>query len=224
MISPERLAEYWLLLPEEKRLLANRTAHGRLGIALLLKFFQEKGRFPANREEIPEAVVEYVARQIGVSTKAWPDLEWEGPTIKRLRAEIREWLGFREATVADTEALETWLVDEAMNHEHRMDRLREIILDRCRALHIEPPTQEQIRRLLRSALQEHETRFCADIFRRLDSVMLERLDAFLRFCDEDSTTMWQNLKADPGKAGLQSVKEAALRLNLVRKVGLPADL
>jgi hypothetical protein len=49
----DRFAENWYLLPEEKMLLANRTPHGRIGIALLLKLFQEKGCFPANREEVP---------------------------------------------------------------------------------------------------------------------------------------------------------------------------
>lgn len=55
-----------------------------------------------------------------------------------------------------------------------MERLRDTILDRCRALHIESPTQKQTRRLLRSTLQEHETSFCNNIFQSLDSATLER--------------------------------------------------
>ena len=43
----------WLLQPEEMKLLANRTAGSRLGFAVLLKFFQAKGRFPEHRREVP---------------------------------------------------------------------------------------------------------------------------------------------------------------------------
>src|SRR5208283_5414627 len=143
-------------------------------------------------------------------------------------ASIRAHLGFREATVADAEALETWLVEETLNQEHRMDRLRETVLDRCRKLHIEPPTQEQIRRLLRSAIQAHETRFCETISGKLDSATVDQLDALLEADpsrkDEEGWTLWHTLKEEPGRVGLDSVKEAASRLRLLRKVGLPAEL
>lgn len=228
MVISERLAESWYLLPEEKVLLSNRTAHGRIGMALLLKFFQEKGCFPVNREEVPIEAVEYVARQLGVPAKTWFDLKWEGPTITRLRSEIRKWLGFREATTADAVALKTWLLDDILNQEHRMERLQDAILDRCRALHIEPHTPKRISRLLRSALQEHETNFCNNIFQSLDSTLLTRLDTLLEIKPsekgEAAWTIWQSIKAEPGKAGLESVKDAASRLKLVREIGFSNDL
>ena len=107
MITSEQFTEKWLLLPGGRPLLSNRTAHGRIGMALFLKFFQEKGHFPAKREDIQKEAVNYMALQIRVSPDAWHDLAWEGPAIKRLRAEIRQWLGFREATVAHAEAAHT---------------------------------------------------------------------------------------------------------------------
>ncbi len=39
--------------------------------------------------------------------------------------------------------------------------------------------------------------------------------------DEDEWTVWQNLKGDPGHAGLASVKEAVSRLQVVKSIGLP---
>ena len=38
----------------------------KLGFALMLRFYTERGRFPRGRCEIPDAAVEYVARQIAV--------------------------------------------------------------------------------------------------------------------------------------------------------------
>lgn len=228
MIASKHFTEKWLLLPDERPLLANRTAHGRIGMALFLKFFQEKVRFPARREDIPKEAVDYMAVQIGVSPDAWHDLAWEGPTVKRIRAEIRQWLGFREATVADAETLETWLVEEILDQEYRPDRLKDAVIGRCRKLCIELPAAEQIRRLVGSAVQHHETHFCETISGKLDSETLNRIDTLLKadLSDEEEGgwTVWQTLKEEPGMAGLESVKEAASRLQLLRKLGLPAEL
>ncbi len=228
MIPSEQFTEKWLLLPGERTLLANRTAHGRIGMALFLKFFQEKGHFPAKREDIQKEAVDYMAVQIGVSPDAWHDLAWEGPTIKRLRAEIRQWLGFREATVADADAAEAWLIDEILDREHRTDRLKDAVAGRGRKLCIEPPAAEQIRRLVGSAVQRHETRFCEAVSGQLDSATMIRLGALLEIDpsrkDEEGWTLWHTLREEPGKAGLDSVKEAASRLRLLRKVGLPEEL
>jgi TnpA family transposase len=218
----------WLILPEEERLLANRTAHGRLGFTVLLKFFQAKGRFPGYKAEVNQEILARIAEQVGTSVETWRDFDWEGRTIKRFRAEIREWCGFREVTLSDLDSLKCWLVDNAILQEHRADRLREALLQRCRDLRLEPPATEHGSRLIQSALQEHEVRFCAGIFQRLEPAMLRCLDSFLepQPCEEDGAewTVWQTLKEDPGRAGLESVKEAACRLWLLRKVGLPAEL
>ncbi len=226
--TEEDLAADWHILPHEQELIGSKRGATRLGFALLLKFFQFEGRFPSGPHEIPAEVVHFVASEVGVDRSAWGEYPWQGRSVEYHRASIRAHLGFREATVADAEALETWLVEGPLNQEHRMDRLRETVLARCRKLHIEPPTQEQIRRLLRSAIQAHETCFCENISRKLDSETLDRLDTLLKadLSDEEEGgwTVWQTLKEEPGRAGLESVKEAASRLRLLRNVGLPAEL
>lgn len=225
MAISDRSAEHWHLLPEERTLLATRTPHGRIGIAVLLKFFQKHGYFPVQRKEVPFDAIEYIGSQIGVSAESWFDLEWEGPTIKRLRAKIRKRLGYREATVADIRRLKLWLVHDILIHEDRLDRLRENIRERCQTLYIELPSQKQLIRMIRSALQEHEKRFCNEIYKGLDPVTIAGMNALLEVNpsqeDEVDWTMWQDLKAEPGKAGLDSVKKAAARLGSLREVGLP---
>jgi hypothetical protein len=226
--TEDDLAASWLLLPGEWQIIESKRGVTQLGFALLFKFFQIEGRFPSGSQEVPSDAVQFVAQQVGVDPNTWKYYPWRGRSVEYHRASIRQYLGFREATVADTEALKAWLIDGILNHEHRLERLRDSILDRCRTLHIEPPTQKQLLRLLRSALQEHETRFCNNIFQSLDSATLERLDDLLEVKpseeDEGEWTIWQSLKAEPGKAGLDSVKKAASRLNLLGKVGFTADL
>jgi hypothetical protein len=69
--QPEELIEHWTLIPTELDLLTKKTDTNRLGIALLLKYFQYEGRFPTSKAEISREVVRYVA-QLGVKVAKIP--------------------------------------------------------------------------------------------------------------------------------------------------------
>lgn len=226
--TEEELAANWLLLPGELEIIREKQGVSRLGFAVLLKFFHFEGRFPDGPHEVPVVVLHFVAQQVGVKPDLLKEYSWQGRTVERHRAIIRTLLGFREPTVKDAETLETWLIDEILDREHRTDRLKDAVTGRCRNLCIEPPAAEQIRRLVGSAVQRHETRFCEAVSRKLDSATMGRLDTLLESDpsrkDEDGWTLWHTLKEEPGRAGLASLKEAASRLQLLRKVGLPEDL
>jgi hypothetical protein len=99
------LVEHWTLVGDERDLVAAKHSDTQLGFALLLKFYGRFGRFPRGRSELHDDAVEFVARQLGVSAGSVGFYEWSGRTIKRHRAEIRAYLGFRECTVADAEDL-----------------------------------------------------------------------------------------------------------------------
>jgi hypothetical protein len=60
-----------------------------------------EGRFPRQKRDVPGAVVVHLASQVRVSADLYPSYEWSGRTIEYHRAQIREFLGFREATVQD---------------------------------------------------------------------------------------------------------------------------
>ena len=52
--TTEELQAHWKLLPTEKKLVKHHGGrHAQLGFAILLKFFQNEGRFPRHRNEIP---------------------------------------------------------------------------------------------------------------------------------------------------------------------------
>ncbi|MFC6903284.1 DUF4158 domain-containing protein [Nonomuraea dietziae] len=84
----------------------------RLGFGLLLKFFEQEGRFPRHAGEVPRAAVDYVAGQVKVDPALFSDYRWSGSTIEYHRAQVREALGFRESTRADEDVLAAWLADK----------------------------------------------------------------------------------------------------------------
>lgn len=222
--QPEELIEHWTLLPNELALLANKTDHNRLGFALLLKFFQYAARFPNHQQEMPSAVIDYVALQVGVSPQLYENYDWQGRSVKYHRAQIREFFSFREATVADAASLTEWLAAQVLAYDLKIESLLTAAYQRLRTLKIEPPTPERLERITRSAMRTFEERFCATTVLSLSPATIERLDAMLKpeVSDTDTqagieesssalTTPLAALKADPGRIGLDSLqKEVAL--------------
>ena len=107
--SPDELVGAWTLVEGDWRLLGNKSGVTRLGFALLLKFFELEGRFPAYPEEIPAVAVEYVAGLVKVDPALFTKYSWSARAIKYHRAQIRDSFGFREATRADEQLLAAWL-------------------------------------------------------------------------------------------------------------------
>lgn len=98
---PEELVEHWTIVPEDWSLIEPKQSATRLGFAVLLKFFQYAGSFPRAPQDVPLTVVDHLAQQVGVPADAWAQYDWYRRTMERHRAQIRQHLGFREATVAD---------------------------------------------------------------------------------------------------------------------------
>jgi len=174
--SDDELIACWTLVDDDWRLLANKSGATRLGFALLLKFFELEGRFPASAAELPPLAVDYVAELVKVKADALASCGWSGRTIKYHRTQIREALGFRVCTEGDQDKLAVWLADEVCPGELNRDRLREAVLARCRADRIEPPSPGQVARVVGSAAASFEDRFCAEIARRLPAGCAHRLE------------------------------------------------
>ena len=99
-LDQDELIDRWTLVGDELNLVAGKRGATKLGFALLLRFYTERGRFPRGRGEIPDAAVDYVARQVAVGATEIAFYEWSGRTIEFHRAQIRKSLGFRECSVA----------------------------------------------------------------------------------------------------------------------------
>lgn len=227
----EELIEHFTLLEGERTLLANKTGATRLGFAVLLKCFALKARFPVKKQEIPKSVISYIALQVEVLAKEWREYKWSGRTIEYHRAQIRTFFGFREATVADFHSLSEWLSENVLVYDRNEQHLTETVYQRLRELKIEPPTSERIERLIRSALHSYEQNFCATTSAQISSETQAKIDAILNTDKalEDESTQSQpfdfnNLKADPGRVGLDSLLKEIEKLETIRQLELPENL
>src|SRR5437879_2352517 len=163
----EELVVYWTLLPAEAALVGGKRGPARLGFEVLSKFVRREGRFPQRSQDISPAAIAHLAAQVGIPVAQWRAYDWDGRAIKYHRAEIRTLLGFREATLADSEALGTWLGDQVLPTTVRLDTIVAAAYERLRDLRIEPPTRDRLDRLVRSALHAFEHRVCTDVLSHL---------------------------------------------------------
>ena len=158
--DPGSAEDRWLLSPAEQALVATKNRANRLGFAILLTFFRERGRFPRDETEVEAQGIAALSEQLDAPMPVDGKAFLTGRTAERLRSEIRARFGLREATVADAEALTVWLRDHiAAEVGGELARMLEQLELHCRELAIEPPTPERMERIARSALRAHEDRF-----------------------------------------------------------------
>ncbi|MEO8409188.1 MAG: DUF4158 domain-containing protein, partial [Propionivibrio sp.] len=229
--------DQWLLASAERELVMTKNRTNRLGFALLLTFFRERGRFPRDEDEVEAQGVASLSQQLDVPMPIDGEAFLTGRTAERLRVEIRERFDFREATVADSEMLTVWLRDHVAGEVGGdIDPMIQRLEARCRELAIEPPTPDREDRIARSALRAHEDRFHNGVYERLSPATRECLDALLRPEGGGSEGLNQDdaigsapavllkLRGSPGQPSLASMQDELTKLELIREINLPAGL
>jgi len=154
-------------------------------------------------------------------------------TIKRHRAEIRAFFGFRETSMDDGEALSAWFRDHAISQLRDIAQLTTVLESECRRRQLEPPAPDRIERIVRSAVAMYEERFQARTLDRLAPLVRARLDALLLPAEGDGDggdekalprTIISTLRSDPGRVGVNSMRGELEKLAIIRDIELPADL
>ena len=78
-LDQDELIDRWTLVGDELNLVASKRGATKLGFALLLRFYTERGWLPRGRGEIPDNAVDYVARQVAVGCDRDRVLRMVGP-------------------------------------------------------------------------------------------------------------------------------------------------
>lgn len=189
------LVDCFTIIPSEMKIIQNKSGSTRIGFAVLLKYFQNEGRFPNNRSDIPKPVVDYIAKQVFVDPEIFLEYDWNGRAIKYHRAEIRDFLGFHEATVEDFDNMVSWLVEKVLIYDHDPEHLKEKVFQRFRELYIEPVTSDRIEKIIRSAIHVYEDRFFKSIYEIIPLASLPKIDELIESVtaisdldDEDSNS------------------------------------
>ena len=127
----------------------------------------------------------------------------------------------------------TWLIDEILSNEQRIEPISELVYQRFRELQIEPPTLGRVERLVKSAVAKYEADFAEQTLNKLTPEMTEQIDVLLSTVEtekdesveqSDRKTRMSDfafLKTDLGAVGLGSFLTEIEKLKRIRAVGLP---
>jgi TnpA family transposase len=233
--STDEIIEHFTLLPTERQSLGVKEQHNLLGKALLLKFFQYEGRFPEEAWEIPDEIIAYIAQQLDLPEAIIDQYEWVGRRSSEHRANIRELTGFHPATLADQDELRDGLLNDTLPGEHRPIYLEELVYDRLRKLRIEPPSHQQVKRLVTSAIYRYEQVFFAQTAACLSPEAKARLRDLIDHggeldddlsIDVDEVLHYPiyELKVGAGNAKVENIKRVCARLKQLQGIELPEDL
>lgn len=138
-------------------------------------------------------------------------------------------MGFRKAAVSDAKEMANWLLEHVLGHEQDIEHLEAVVIQQFRSQRIEPPTKLRINRLIRSALRTYEDNFFSSTLQKFSRETKTQIDALLDAVDsndEKETTAFQapdtgvafsDLKADPGRVGLESLLSEVAKLLCLRR-------
>jgi TnpA family transposase/uncharacterized protein (DUF4415 family) len=229
--TDEELAEHWLLSDDEIHYLDHRTPAGKLGFAATFKFLRLQGRFPDGPADFPDSVIAFLADQLQLPPETFTDYDWIGRTARLHRTEIRAITGFCTFADSDETALRAWLDREVLPAESDFPHLLSSALQWLRDQRIEPVSSSRLERLLRSAARQYEDRLLQAITDTLTIRTREAIDQLLDpqgLLVEKGPTPTRlslmNLKADPGRIGLNSVFNETAKLSCIDALGIPEDL
>jgi len=134
-------------------------------------------------------------------------------TIKFHRAAIRGFLGFREGTVTDAEAVTGWLIEAVLPIEHTVEGLTAAVYERFRTLRIEPPRSGRVERLVRSAQQRYSEQFCVEVAAQLSDEAKLALDQLLeREVGDVVAAAWLREVIDVSPSGKQRINRISYEM------------
>jgi TnpA family transposase len=230
----DELIEHFTIMPNEMSLVGNKTGETRLGFAVLLKFFQHEAKFPNSMNEVPGGVVEYIAKQVQTFVPL-KNYDINSRAHFYHKEQIREYLGFREATVEDADHLSRWLSNYVIHHDADLDKLKEESYSKLRELHIEPPTTERIERIAKSVISVNEENFSQETFSKLSPQAIIKMNSLINdlsayeeneinYSSNENYVSFSDLRSDPGRIGLESVLKEINKLKTIQQINLPENL
>ena len=218
LISARELHTFYTATADELSWLSEKTDSDDhlLAMALALKCFQRMGRFP-RREEVPDAVVEFVRRAAGRPEGSRP--VYRGERIERThRALIRERAGVTNDPARARVVAEQAIRAEAAVKNNPADLIN-VALERLAQASLELPGFSTLDRMASSVRNEVNGRIFRSIHDRLAPAERARLESVLHVVGLDGKTLFNALKKPAKRASWSHFREQAKHLAWVDTFG-----
>ena len=227
-----------LLLDTEELKLAQAklTPQNKLIFSVMLKFFQMEGRYPEQDDIISNLLITNLANQLNLPSNLaqFENINWETRSIERFRQEIRTLLGYQTATLVDSEKLVLWLTKNVLPDAPTIAQCIEKSYNFFCESKLEPFTQKELERHVRSVQRTFEKNFFTEVFQKLSVETIKAIDALLNDDEVDDTEhndsiktvpkiKLRYLKKDLAGVKLKHVKFEIEKLKHIQSISVPSD-
>ncbi len=225
--------ELLLLDSEEQRFVQSKQFKTKLLFAVMLKFFRLENRFPMNGDIISHEIIQFISNQLGISSKLIKNINWENRTSERFRQEIRDFLGYRQATIMDSKKLIAWLIEHVLPQAPTIPQACEEAGKFFRENKLESFTPRELERYVRSASHKFEQQFFSSIFEKMHPGTIKLIDSLLNdnvtgIEDEEISCVLdiklRHLKKDIAGARLKNVIAEIDKINCIRQIPIPTEI
>jgi Domain of unknown function (DUF4158) len=179
-------------------------------------------------QDVPRAVVDPIARTLTIPGERYRQYDLAGRSARYHQEHIRQWTGCRVGTIADADAITTWLCAHTRVDDTTPARLTVRALERYRALHIEPPTPGRLERMTHAAQRTLEEQCFTTLAEALKPETRQMIDTMLTESpsppESPSPLSWSALKADAGRRSLETFEGEVAKLGHVQGLMVPYDL
>ncbi len=219
----EELVEHFLLQAAEIEFIKEfRGDVNRNVVGVLLKSLLYLGYFPESLDQVPAAIRSFIATQLNLLWDHTEHYRWHSGTKDNHLSLIRQHTGWHFPTAHDKQELEQWLRSEGAREAHTEEDLLESAYASLRSLHIELPSEKELRRIVNAALNG----FFHDLYSRVASRLSEpvrvKLDQLLIVAETEAFSPFEKLKSDPAEAGIDNLKKEVAKLQQLRAIGIVA--
>jgi hypothetical protein len=222
--SEAEIIRHYTLSPADLDLAAHRHgSRNRLGVAVQLCLLRHPGFGLRVGEEIPEALLAYLAHQVGVPPAAFRDYGRRAQTRLDHAGELAMHLGLRAFMRADVPialdlaAAAAWSTDKG-------EPIARGILEGLRAAKLILPTTDTIERLGLAGRAEARRRAAAALVATLTPEQLGRLDRLLVNDIKLNSTPLAWLRDIPESPSTTNINGIIERLAFVRAFSVPANI
>ncbi|HEX6290940.1 MAG TPA: Tn3 family transposase [Herpetosiphonaceae bacterium] len=221
---PERdLVRFYTFSPDELAVIHQRRRdHNRLGFAVQLAYLRFPGRPLRAGEEIPTAILAYIAAQLQIDPTVFAAYGERDTTRREHLSEIQQHFGFRPFTRSTYRELATWLLPTALSTDHGM-ALVIALVEEMRLRKIIAPALYLIERVA----WETRRRAQRQIFKRLTADLTAeqcaQLDALLTIPPDRAYTPLAWLRQPVGKPVPATILKLIERLQFIRSMGIDHD-
>ena len=169
------------ILDSEEIVLAKskNSEENKLAFAVMLKFFQTEGKYPAKDDSIDPVMVSSLAIQLNCADTCFDNYDWNNRSVKRFRQEIRSLLDYKKATTTDSNNLISWLVEHVLPQAPTLPQITEQAYLFLRDQRLEPFKPAQLDRYISTACYRFEQQFFADIFQQCSDATMKSIDTLL---------------------------------------------